>query len=577
MTATTRIQLQITADDFDKLRGYLDACKAAATLCATDAEQKAADEAERAVRLKAEEEVEKTTASLKALKDASDAAAERARTCDINHEEWRRVRGEWLVKACVAGNHETSWINYYEDRLVTKMQTAMRAESVPDHSVAYLYACEQFFKARSSADGADLKVRTSRAKADSAKRDFEMASYRAEMEAGTRATATEIALKGVRAGAVATTRDAATRSRAEVASAYAGLPGVLRDLSHERMESLLELENWYDEDAVHNAEWGLIRAEVDPPAVPWHILAAMVRGEIPIGPFPLRSDGVRWDEKLRMCSDFMHRTLSMDVEVIWGFITKTIRHRDNYTPSYVKKVIPPKFQGHSLANLKPWPESPVPQSQQQKYIDLLRYRMDNPQEPEDSETPNKPLKNPVLYGWVMTGCKDGGTSKSTMASAYLKDVITERLGEAQDKVGVGAEVDLCVWRMRLPEWIETMEKHKNYDFGTGQRPPEPEITVATIRQAVRRFGEKMNWQPILWIEELDKIKATDTRLSWLFNLIDVIYEEKGLLITTTNLTIIELKAVLGGPRLRRLTGKQDKTAHYLVWDFHQYQPRPGAV
>jgi hypothetical protein len=59
------------------------------------------------------------------------------------------------------------------------------------------------------------------------------------------------------------------------------------------------------------------------------------------------------------------------------------RYRDNYNPSYVEMVVPKKFRGHSLANLKPWPESLVPQVQQQKYIDLLRYRVDHDEEPEE--------------------------------------------------------------------------------------------------------------------------------------------------------------------------------------------------
>jgi len=572
-TALTPLKLQITADDFDKLQDYLEARKGADTLCAVDAEQKAAD-AEREICRKIDEETRGTTAHVKALKDAADEAAEKAQSAENVHKEWHRRREEWFSKVLATGNLNTPmsydryWFAGDLDKILKKKE--------PEHSAAFIYNCEEYLKAHSKVSSLDLRSSEDGRNAQIAKKNYQLAVYRADVEAASNA-AEIAAAKEARAGAGAKTREAATQAKAEVTSAYAALPEALRDLSRERMEALFKLHDWHVKDAVHAAEWGLIRAEDDPENLPWHIRAAMYRGEIPLGPLQLRSDGTRRDEKLRWCSDFVHRTLSMGVEVIWGFETQSVQYRDNFDPSHIEKVVPKKFRGHSLANLKPWLESPVPQVQQQKYIDLLRYRVDHDEEPENPENPEKQLKNPVLYGWMMTGCKDGGTSKSTMASAYLKDVITDRLTDAQDEYGVDVNVDLCVWRIRVPEWIDDMEKHKHHDFGTSDRPPEPEVTVAAIRQAVRKFGEKMNWQPVLWIEEMDKIKATDTRLSWLFNLIDVIYEDKGLLITTTNLTIVELKAMLGGPRLRRLTGKHDKAAHYLVWDFHKYQPRTGPV
>lgn len=572
-TAPTRLKLQVAADDFDKLWGYIAACKKADTLLAADAEQEAADAAEREIRQEAQEEVQTNTVHLKALKDAADAAAEKARTSKTARTELRRQLTELLAKVVSTGAYKDPDI-YRSVSISNDLERILEMKD-PRPSTATIYACQEYLKLHRKLSDHQFQPDQDRKIVNKTKEEYEIALFRIEAEATSKAAETEDAVKKARADAGAKNCDELMQAKAQMASAYTALPEALRKLSRERMEALLQLDNWWVKDVAHPAEWGLIRAEEDPERQPRHISGAMIRGEVPFRPLPLQCDGARRDEQLRWCSDFVHRTLSMDVEVIWNIDTRWVGYRDNYDPSHVEKVVPKKFRGHSLANLKPWPESPVPQVQQQKYIDLLRYRVDHDEEPEAPENPEKRLKNPVLYGWMMMGCRDGGTSKSTMASAYLKDIITARLKGAQNEYDIDVDVDLCVWRIRVPEWIEALEKHKYHDFGDDQRPPEPEVTVAAIRKAMKEYGEKMGWQPILWIEELDKIKATDTRLSWLFNLIDVIYEDKGLLITTTNLTIVELKSMLGGPRLRRLTGTRDKDAHYLVWDFHKYQPRSG--
>jgi DNA replication protein DnaC len=76
---------------------------------------------------------------------------------------------------------------------------------------------------------------------------------------------------------------------------------------------------------------------------------------------------------------------------------------------------------------------------------------------------------------------------------------------------------------------------------------EPEITRKKIRKA-----EAAGLKPRLFLEEIDKTKSTKFKLDSLFEVIDGIYENKGQLVISSNLTLSEFTETFGPEFARRV-------------------------
>jgi hypothetical protein len=125
----------------------------------------------------------------------------------------------------------------------------------------------------------------------------------------------------------------------------------------------------------------------------------VIRGELPYSAQPTDSDGTRTDDAGWWVSDFRHRALAIDIQVMLDqFSADTlIVSRDNYDPSYVEAVVEPEFNkpNQSLAAIKPYPPSPVPSQKQAELIEVVR-------------------NLPPIRTWFLTGPRPGGVGKTAL-------------------------------------------------------------------------------------------------------------------------------------------------------------------
>jgi hypothetical protein len=118
--------------------------------------------------------------------------------------------------------------------------------------------------------------------------------------------------------------------------------------------------------------------------------------------------------------------------------------------------------------------------------------------------------------------------------------------------------NLNYWRVKVPTRLREMEAYDSRNYkGPAVAPPD------TAPYRLEETTHETGLPPILWIEELDKFRATENRLNMLYSLIDTVYEAGGTIITTTNACPDELEAHLGVPLYRRLTGINDADGNFI--------------
>jgi hypothetical protein len=120
----------------------------------------------------------------------------------------------------------------------------------------------------------------------------------------------------------------------------------------------------------------------------------------------------------------------------------------------------------------------------------------------------------------------------------------------------------------VPTWLADRERWLSRDYAD-KTAEEPRITEHSIGEACTETG----FSPILWLEELDKISPTLSRRNLLFGLIDLIYDFEGTIVATTNMDPERLRKHIDTddhPIIRRITGKNDKSDRFMVWDLWRH-------
>lgn len=210
--------------------------------------------------------------------------------------------------------------------------------------------------------------------------------------------------------------------------------------------------------------------------------------------------------------------------------------RKLWSPDFLTDLIPPSHIHHRSGSLRSTDRSPIPRTHQQEWIQRL------------------PASASDLRGWLIVG--PAGSSKTTYVAAALVDMLTTRL------VGYGLQkADLNYYRLKVPQWLSSMEAWETRDFGDKAVAP-PKLTPSVIEDETDRTGVP----PILWLEELDKFNPTQPRLRNLYTLVDAVYEASGTIISTANDKLPELRKRLTDPIYRRLSGIYDPPGQYLVFD-----------
>jgi hypothetical protein len=225
-------------------------------------------------------------------------------------------------------------------------------------------------------------------------------------------------------------------------------------------------------------------------------------------------------------------------------------HQSHFDASLLAGAVPPSHAEHRVHSLGTWKHSPVPQEAQTKPLGMIR------------------SSSQGLRGWVMAG--PSGSSKTTYAAAAVTDMLTFRIvdgarcGSFSSSHRSGEPHPPCAelgfWRVKAPKWLRDMEAYETRDFHADVH--ETDLTPHLIESMATP-----ELPPILWLEELDKFNPTANRMRNLYTLIDAVYEARGTIISTTNMTLPKLREHLGDPVYRRLTGNNDDPEHFLLWDF----------
>jgi hypothetical protein len=131
-----------------------------------------------------------------------------------------------------------------------------------------------------------------------------------------------------------------------------------------------------------------------------------------------------------------------------------------------------------------------------------------------------------------------------------------------------------IWRVQVPDWLDQMQAWDTRPFGDSRHDGR-EVTPEIINKAV-------GLPPVLWLEELDKWKYTETRANYLFRLVDAVYRRGGLIVASTNKTPGQLEDLCGEPIYRRIagTGEPDEDQNgFKVWDLFEAvaKKKPGAA
>jgi hypothetical protein len=246
----------------------------------------------------------------------------------------------------------------------------------------------------------------------------------------------------------------------------------------------------------------------------------------------------------------------MDDEVRHGLCHHLATHGTS-TPECLTDLVPKRFQKHRAHALTPRKLNPIPAETQAQQIASI------------------PSSEEGLNGWLMLG--EGGTSKTTYAAAAFTDMLTLRCHKLLDQPRKSwrNETRMCAWAITVPEWLSETEKYKYRNYKSEERIDAPKVTAEAICKEAKETGLR----PILWIEEIDKLKMTEPRRILLFELINCVYKLDGLIICTSNMTLADLRAHLDTseyPITRRIAGDKDAEG-YRIWDFWPPQQLKKAI
>ena len=147
-----------------------------------------------------------------------------------------------------------------------------------------------------------------------------------------------------------------------------------------------------------------------------------------------------------------------------------------------------------------------------------------------------------------------GTSKSTFSTALLRESLWRNKQWVKDNSY--AEKSYFSWKVNAERlFVQNMQWKTS---STSDNPaPSPDVTPERIDRAKAK-----GLRPTLIIEELDKTKLTDSRVNFLFDIIDAMDGCRGQIIITSNRTLDRFLAmfeehtdetvrVTGGPLMRR--------------------------
>ncbi|MEO6981639.1 MAG: hypothetical protein ABI072_00815 [Edaphobacter sp.] len=226
---------------------------------------------------------------------------------------------------------------------------------------------------------------------------------------------------------------------------------------------------------------------------------------------------------------------------------------ENFCPdctprSVARGLLPPMHRWVADAELSPDNRLETPIEVQQRRLDeILDFSL---------------VGHSVLYSGP------AGAGKSVMASALLKATCSVYIGAGFTEDH--PDCALPIWRVNIPEWIDEMMTHRTRDFEASAETFRPEPNTQSVCTFTRYdpdgwrnerselvYSETCpnhdeNYPPVLFLEEVDKFRSSESTRDWLFGLLNTVMEAGGAIISTCNKTPAELEKHLGAPLYRRI-------------------------
>jgi DNA replication protein DnaC len=189
--------------------------------------------------------------------------------------------------------------------------------------------------------------------------------------------------------------------------------------------------------------------------------------------------------------------------------------------------IPQRFEHFRVSALEPSEASQAKVEDQAKWISAL----------QESPTGN----------FIM--CGPPGVGKSTYAAALLIDASWRCNSSTRSKY----ERLPSIWRVSAYELVRRHQEVMIYN-GPSKECPSEMLTEALIKQA-----KAAGYRPVLCVEEIDKIRSSESASLFVTSLINTVHEADGQIIATTNLRPLALVKHLGSEAIwRRLAGGDSK-------------------
>jgi hypothetical protein len=210
-----------------------------------------------------------------------------------------------------------------------------------------------------------------------------------------------------------------------------------------------------------------------------------------------------------------------------------------------KRLLPAKYQWVDYRTLKPFADLPIPVKHQQTLLDQIR--------------------SGDLDGQSILFSGPSRTGKTVLASA-----LCHRMVEDYIKRGFYdgyRSSRLPIYRINADRWLAGHLAYDTWDRESRRSlKPEPNIESVLMLRDEDGCGDgepcPAEFPPILFLEELDKFKASEYKLDALFTVMNAVFEAGGMIVATSNLSEQELKDRFPDWFYRRLVEGRDGTVRH---------------
>lgn len=190
-------------------------------------------------------------------------------------------------------------------------------------------------------------------------------------------------------------------------------------------------------------------------------------------------------------------------------------------------LLPPRFNWVYYGDLHPAEEPEkvgISRQRQQLLIDQIKKG--------DLDGHSVMISGPSRAGKTVLTC----ALLTRMVDVYYMNVVRERAIDPKVQDFRNA-AEPPIFRFSANQWLTQYHEWSTHSFDSWRaRPEEPQPN----QRSLRRYWNA-DFTPVLLLEEIDKFSVTDARINALFSVIDTVYESSGMIISTSNLTEVEIK------------------------------------